>query len=190
MSDDQILDLFQNANQWLPINGVAATVPGANILPGPAPVPAGSVSGTSVASAANTALPPLQFGSDVEIAGCVSQVLRQERGEVIFSEGHFWYYVGSHWRVIEPDELRRTVHRYDGSSPTRGSFIKLGKSRIDSILNELSAMLMRKDFFAEALIGMRTRDPCRLPVGRPWINHFNARMNPSKHWVGTEEPLA
>jgi hypothetical protein len=110
----------------------------------------------STAAGANP-LPRLQRGSDIEIADCVAQVLRQDRGEVIFSEGHFWYYDGSHWRPIEDPELRCVVHRYDGAmypSPSRPMPVKLNKARVDSILNEMSAMLARPDFFNDAPIGI------------------------------------
>ena len=87
VNDDQIRDLFQNADEWLPDNDasvgpVAATNPAAL---------AGAVAGTGTGAPANP-LPQLQLGSDVEIAACFAQALRQDRGEVIFSEGHFWYY--------------------------------------------------------------------------------------------------
>ena len=136
MSDDQIQDLFQNAEEWSPHDD---NDDGDNSGGSPGP---------------NSPLPPLELGSDVEIADGVSQALCQDRGEVIFSEGHFWYYAGSHWRAIEPHELRCVVHRYDGIPPAGGRAIKLNKSRIDSILNELSAMLTRPDFFAEAAVGI------------------------------------
>lgn len=148
MSDDQIRDLFQNAEEWSPDSSVAANAD-AGAAPGASTAP-----GVLITAGSNVPLPQLQLGSDVEIAGCISQVLGQDHGEVIFSEGHFWYYAGSHWRTIQPHELRRVVHRYDGASPARGGAIELNKSRIDSILNELSAMLTRVDFFAEAAVGI------------------------------------
>src|SRR5262249_32390109 len=119
--------------------------------------PGSSGAGTSVVVAANR-LPQLQLGSDIEIASCVAQALRQDRGEVIFSEGHFWYYVGSHWRPIEDHELRCVVHRYDGVLvPGAGSSlvpVKLNKARVDSVLHEMTAKLARPNFFAEAPVGI------------------------------------
>ena len=73
MSDDQIRDLFQTAETWSPHN-----VDGAD---------AADEDSSASISSPNATLPPLQLGSDVEIAGCVAQYLRQKRGEVIFSEG-------------------------------------------------------------------------------------------------------
>jgi P4 family phage/plasmid primase-like protien len=140
MSDQQIRDVFQNAEEWIPDNDADDSD--------------GNVNGNGASPGPNSALPPLQLGSDVEIASCVSQVLCQDRGEVIFSEGRFWYYAGTHWRSIDNHELRHVVYRYDGARPPGGQAIKLNKSRIDSILHETSAMLMRKDFFAEAPVGI------------------------------------
>ena len=90
----------------------------------------------------------------MEIAGCVSQVLRQDRGEIIFSEGHFWYYAQTHWRAIEHHDLRCVVHRYDGAAITGRAPVKLNKTRVDSILHEMRAMLSRPNFFAEATPGI------------------------------------
>src|SRR5712671_1336470 len=142
MSDDQILDLFQNAAEWSPDEddgGEAGDGSGTGD-PGPAPT---------------LALPPLQLGSDVEIARCVAQLLRQERGEVVFSEGDFWYYAASHWRQIEDYELRLAVHRYDNATVSGASSrVKLGKPRVDSVLYEMRAILARPNFFAKAPVGI------------------------------------
>ena len=103
--------------------------------------------GNNLGTAANR-LPQLQLGSDVEIADCVAQVLRQDRGEVIFCEGQFWYYAGSHWRPIEDHELRCVVHRYDGAlvPGTRSApvLVKLNKARVDSVLHQMTAKLAPK----------------------------------------------
>ncbi len=53
--------------------------------------------------------------------------------------------------------MRRVVHRYDGAlSPGAQSLVpvKLNKARIDSVLYEMSAVLARPDFFAEATTGV------------------------------------
>jgi P4 family phage/plasmid primase-like protien len=161
VSDDEIQDLFQSAEEWSPdSNAAVGTGAGANPDPAADPsgpgAPAGQNAQPTTGTGANS-LPPLQRGSDVEIAEAVAQVLRQDRGEVIFCEGHFWYYVGSHWRPIEDHVLRREVHRYDGAlvpgarSPVP---VKLNKPRVDSILNEMGAILARPNFFADAPVGI------------------------------------
>lgn len=99
--------------------------------------------------------PPLQLGSDVDIANCVAQLLRQRFGEVVFCEGQFWHFSRSHWRQIEHNDLRRSVHTYDGAVvPGSRAPVKLSKNRIDSVINEMTAILARSDFFAEAPIGI------------------------------------
>jgi hypothetical protein len=100
-------------------------------------------------------LPPLGLGSDVEIAKSVARYLQQLRGEVVFDEGHLWFYDTTHWRPIEEHELRRMVHTYDGAVVAGSSNrVKLGKTRIDSVLNEMRAILARPDFFAGAAVGI------------------------------------
>ena len=140
MSDEQIRDLFQNAEEWSPDDDNGDAGDGSGGGSGPASTPA---------------LPPLQLGSDVEIARCVAQLLCQKHGEVVFSEGQFWYYAGSHWCQIDDHDLRLAVHRYDGV-PISGSSsrVKLGKARVDSVLSEMKAILARPNFFAEAPVGI------------------------------------
>jgi P4 family phage/plasmid primase-like protien len=144
MSDDQIRDIVQNAEEWLPDKDGAGD--GKDD---------GGNAGVGTGGAGPPVRPPLQLGSDVEIANCVAQALRQDRGEVIFSEGHFWYYTGSHWRRIEDHQLRLAVHPYDGATiPGSRVPVKLGKTRVDSVLHEMTAILAQPDFFAEAPVGI------------------------------------
>ena len=141
MSDQQIRDVFQNAEAWSPDEDDNDN--------------SGRGSSTGGSPASTPVLPPLQVGSDVEIAGCVAQLLLQERGEILFCEGAFWYYAGSHWRQIDDHELRLTAHRYDGSSiPGSRSRVRLGRTRVDSILYEMRAILARPNFFTEAPVGI------------------------------------
>jgi hypothetical protein len=145
MSDDQIRDLFQNAEELSPNDDDHGADAEAD----------GDGDGDGDGGGPNNTLPPLQFGSDVEIARSVAQVLRRDRGEVIFCEGHFWYYAESHWRRLQDHELRLAVQRYDGA-PIPGSRVpvKLGKTRIDSAIHEMAAMLACPDFFADAPVGI------------------------------------
>ena len=137
MSDEQIRDVFQSAEQWTPDNDSEGDGDG-------------NVNGNGASPGPNSALPPLQLGSDVEIAGCVAQLLRTERGEVVFCEGALWYYAGSHWRKIDDHELRLAVHRYDGSTiPGSSTRVKLGKTRVDSVLSEMRATSRARVFSTE-----------------------------------------
>jgi hypothetical protein len=101
------------------------------------------------------------IGPDVEIAGRVREDLIERHGRIIHAEGHFWRYGTTHWEAIPDHELRLSAHIYDGAryntpkgDPTR---VKIGKGRVDSILNELAALLTEEAFFANAPVGINCR---------------------------------
>ncbi|MGE0190132.1 MAG: phage/plasmid primase, P4 family [Steroidobacteraceae bacterium] len=101
------------------------------------------------------------IGSDVEIAGRVREDLIDNHGRIVHAEGHFWRYAATHWKAIPDHELRLATHIYDGAhyktpkgEPTR---VKLGKGRVDSILNELAALLTEETFFTDAPVGINCR---------------------------------
>jgi phage/plasmid-associated DNA primase len=50
--------------------------------------------------------------------------------------------------------LRRVVHRYDGAQFGKSNIVRLGRSRVDSILNEFMAMSDDLNFFADAPAGI------------------------------------
>ena len=90
----------------------------------------------------------LWSGSDVEIAKRLKRALRATYGDTPYAEGEIWHYAGTHWAPLEPGELRGMVHAFDGLCPTSNKQpIKLGKSRIDSVLHELRIMLGQPGFF-------------------------------------------
>ena len=96
----------------------------------------------------------LEIGSDIEIARRVGNDLEKQHGQIIVAEGSVWRYVGTHWESLIESELRRVVHRYDGASFGKGSTVKLSRSRVDSILNEFTAMHDDLDFFGDAPAGI------------------------------------
>src|SRR5512144_2383185 len=91
----------------------------------------------------------LAIGSDVEIAGRVAEDLHRAYGDVIHAEGLFWHFQNTHWVAIPEHHLRLVVHGFDGAMfRTRGgepSRVRLGKSRVDSVLHELAAMVAVPD---------------------------------------------
>jgi putative DNA primase/helicase len=92
--------------------------------------------------------PRLSVGSDVEIASCIKAKLVHDYHSVPHCEGEFWRYTGKQWETIPHEELRLIVHAYDGMPiPPKGHPLQLGKGRINSILNELAAMLSQSTFF-------------------------------------------
>lgn len=100
----------------------------------------------------------LEIGSDVEIAGRVREDIERVFGEIVHAEGRFWRYEKTCWRPIADHELRRSTHAYDGASfktpAGEPSQVKLSKSRIDSTLYEMAALLAEPNFFADAPVGI------------------------------------
>ncbi len=100
----------------------------------------------------------LSIGSDVEISGRVRDDLERAYGKIVFAEGKFWKYGKTHWEDIPDHLMRLAVHPYDGAfykTPAdQPSRVSLTKSRVDSTLNEMSASLTLKDFFAQQEIGI------------------------------------
>ncbi len=65
--------------------------------------------------------------------------------------------MATHWEVIPRDELRRRVHACDGLPWGNNRRVRLNKSRIDSIINELGAMLSEPAFFEGRRVGINCR---------------------------------
>jgi P4 family phage/plasmid primase-like protien len=98
------------------------------------------------------------IGSDVELAQRVREDLTERLGRIVHAEGAFWHYERTHWKPVPDRLLRVTVHRYDGAeykTPSgEPSRVKLGKGRIDSILNECATLCSEPDFFITRPIGI------------------------------------
>ncbi|MEE9126500.1 MAG: phage/plasmid primase, P4 family, partial [Planctomycetota bacterium] len=106
---------------------------------------------------AGMALPFFRTGSDVEVARRCCDDLEQRFGQVIYCQGEFWRYDGSHWRAIPKSELRRIVHEYDGAVVGEKGALKLISSRVSGVVNELEHMLNRPRFFTDAPAGINCR---------------------------------
>lgn len=100
----------------------------------------------------------VEIGSDVEISKRVLDDLTKIYQRIVYTEGSFWYYHTTHWEDIPDHQLRRAVYLYDGACyfTPKGeeSCVKLSKSRIDSVLNEMAALATEIDFFENALVGI------------------------------------
>jgi P4 family phage/plasmid primase-like protien len=100
----------------------------------------------------------LEIGSDLEIAKCVQRDLERRFGQVLFAEGAFWRFTGTHWEGIHEDELRRAVHLYDGAlylTPREKiECVKLGKARIESTLHSLITLCADREFFNTQAAGI------------------------------------
>jgi P4 family phage/plasmid primase-like protien len=96
----------------------------------------------------------LSIGSDVEMARCVRDDLIKQHGEIVYAEGSSWLYCGTHWEPMPEHEQRRAVHAYDGVIVNKSSMIRLGKGRIDSVLNECAALCADPGFFDTRPVGI------------------------------------
>lgn len=102
-------------------------------------------------------LAALSIGSDAEIARYVTQDLESRYGPIVFTEGEFWHYGGTHWEPLSRETLWLAAARYDGahfSSSGRRSTVRLGKPRVESILACMRPALTRQDFFADPVTGI------------------------------------
>jgi hypothetical protein len=113
-----------------------------------------AVRATAAALGARTVL----IGSDVEIANRIHHDLVREYDEIIHADGALWRYGETHWEAIPEHELRLAAHVYDGAyyetpkgEPSR---VKLGKSRVDSILFEMVTLVTEPKFFVDTPIGI------------------------------------
>ncbi len=98
--------------------------------------------------------PVLSIGSDVEIARNIYQDVQKIYGQIAISESRVWFYNGTHWEALTESNLRCVVHRFDGAAYSKGSIVKLSKTRVDSILNEFTHMHDDTDFFVNVPIGI------------------------------------
>jgi P4 family phage/plasmid primase-like protien len=102
----------------------------------------------------------LAIGSDLEIAQRVRIDLERRFGRVLFAEGAFWHFAGTHWESIREDELRSAVHPYDGAlycTPERRvACVKLGKARIESTLHSLITLCADREFFNTQVAGINS----------------------------------
>ena len=99
----------------------------------------------------------LSIGSDAEIARFVVRDLERRHGPVVFSEGAFWRYTGTHWEALPEEALWLAACRYDGALIPRdagGGRVKLSQTRVKSILALMRPALAREDFFAEPALGI------------------------------------
>ena len=57
----------------------------------------------------------LSIGSDAEIARFVVRDLERRHGPIVFCEGVFWCYAGTHWEALPDEALWLAACRYDGA---------------------------------------------------------------------------
>jgi hypothetical protein len=94
-------------------------------------------------------------GSDVEIAERLSEFLNKKFGDIAYCESKFWCYADTQWKEIRRNDLWLLVAQYDGHAHgKKNSIIRLGKTRIESILAHLEKLFYQPGFFKRAARGV------------------------------------
>lgn len=149
-----------------------------------------------------TGVKQVYIGSDVELAQRVREDLTERLGRIVHAEGAFWHYERTHWTPVPERLLRVTVHRYDGAdydTPSgEPSRVKLGKGRIDSILNECATLCSEPEFFNHRPIGINCAsgfiqfDAKGVPTLMPHERGMRCRHTLPGHWKtgNAAEPAA
>jgi phage/plasmid-associated DNA primase len=100
----------------------------------------------------------LKTGSDVEIAELVARDLEKDFGNIVFADGGFYYFGKTHWVNIDDALLRRWVHLYDGAvyftPDATECAVRLGESRIKSVIAAMSVRRAEPKFFTGARVGI------------------------------------
>lgn len=94
-------------------------------------------------------------GSDVELANAMLAALAvQHSSEIIFDEGHFWAFCGTHWRVIRPEDVSRVIYSFDGLKAGEKSKVRITTPKTRSIIAIAENTAWRRDFFKHEMVGV------------------------------------
>jgi P4 family phage/plasmid primase-like protien len=135
----------------------------------------------------------LQIGSDAELATLVIAELTDQLGELVYADLRFWHYAGTAWAELQDVRLLRVVLAHDGQRYGEKGRIRLGKSRIESIVHVMTIYLSHPDFFANGAAGVNCgsgfirfgRDG--VPTLEPHNPDHRCRHTLSAGWKGATE---
>jgi phage/plasmid-associated DNA primase len=94
----------------------------------------------------------IEHDDEVELARYLQ---RKEMQGVIYDEGEFWRYIGTHWEAIPPHDLSQMVQKLSGlTCGENRAKVRISKTRSAGILGFLADNLTQRDFFAHATQGI------------------------------------
>jgi putative DNA primase/helicase len=93
-------------------------------------------------------------GSDVELAGALSQRLQRLYGTVVFAEGRFWHYGETHWVEITETTLWCMAFEFNGERYGSKGVVKLASGRVESIVKCLEKLHDEPGFFNQVVQGV------------------------------------
>lgn len=103
--------------------------------------------------------PPLQIGSDAEIALKVLSQLEQDFGQVVSSGNSFFCREHNRWRKLTEQELFRYIIVWDGTErPGRRSKVEINAGRLESIKKILYQSVADPEFFISSAPGVPVTD--------------------------------
>ena len=106
----------------------------------------------------------IEVGSDIAIAELIARELAAALGEVVAADGGLWRYLPAEgsWTALDEDVLHRLAQAFDGAAYARPSgrpdAVQLNKTRVGSIIDTVSVILRRREFFdREPAFGINCR---------------------------------
>ena len=124
------------------------------------------------------------IGSNLEIAKRFLEEFEPECGPIVYSEGNFYKYVGSHWALLDETEMKRSLNKYDGWRYGEKGVVRLNHEKTSSILRSVATEREQREFFfltpaginakngfitfgSDGTPGTRTARPRAPPASRP-----------------------
>lgn len=100
--------------------------------------------------------PVLFIGSDDEIATRVRALVENGETPLVGHEGQIYKWSGCFWQVLDASCIYAAIRRFDGVAlrPGSKSYIKLNKSKLESIEALLYRQCHAPDFFRDAAMGI------------------------------------
>lgn len=90
----------------------------------------------------------LRLGTQIEVAALLcSEISAESSATLVHSEGTFWTYCATHWVEISHSELRKRIHKLDGTPYGDKKSLRVSSSFIDGAIKEMAAMADSPDFF-------------------------------------------
>jgi hypothetical protein len=118
----------------------------------------------------NQPSPPIRqpaVGSDVDLAKCVLDDLSAQLGRIVFAEGAFWHFIGTHWIEVPLHRLQLAVQQYDGrtylTQNNTMAQIKLNETRVKSVIKMMEPIVSDPEFLEEyfrTILTLARRSPC------------------------------
>lgn len=97
----------------------------------------------------------IKVGTDPEIAEAALRDLADAYDSaIVFCEGSFYAYCGTHWKALAESEIVRAIRRFDRTPVGQNRIVRLSKSSVGSITFFMSNLVTDPNFFSDAPEGI------------------------------------